>query len=426
MHSPLPSEVSFPTRPPPYPYSFSQLLSLPRRLLRPPQSIGKVRSCHITPYCRVELLQLLNGKYLPPLGLKEFEEYLLFEEQSAENLYFFMWLLDYTKSYETRYSKSPSSDKVYELRSSLSRAHATFFTAGSRFELNVVPEYYAQVDGFVRSSSLTTPDAFNEIREQVESMLTESLNRFVTGCCTNSGRYRGLFGIVVGLAAMSIALAPVLLSILGGESRWVRFAALPCLWFGAMVVIASLHGICVVIYLFGDARQLYPYELARPSASVDTEKNAEPMQHAGKYPMPPDDEEAMHGISISPSFRSDAPLKHSPSASPTPTSAGFISPSPYLPLLPHDTSPSTHSVGPATLFDFDTLPSPLSQLGPEALAGKAKREKTPMFGPLTRVLSPEITRAQWEIVIRSAILGVFVAIALGAVCIAVPAKSRMH
>jgi len=428
MDSSSPSEVSFPTRPPHYPYSLSQLLSLPRRLYKPPRSVGKVRSCRITPFCQVDLLQLLNGKYLPPLGLKEFEEYLLFEEHSAENLYFFMWLIDYTKAYETRYSKAPSSDKVYELRSSLSQAQETFFTTGSRFELNLVPEYYAQVDELVKSSSLTTPDAFKEIRDQVESMLNESLNRFSLGCCTNSGRYRGLFGIAVGLAAMCIALAPILLSILGGKSRWVRFAALPCLWFGAMVVIASLHGVCVVIYLFGDARQLYPYELVRPPAPVNTEKNTELMHHIGGPRMPPDDEEALHGISISPSFRSDAPLKSGTPTSSVPMSAGFISPSQYSPLLyRNDTTPSALSSGPpATMFDFDALPSPLSQLGPEALAGKAKREKTPMFGPLTKVLSPEITRAQWEIVIRSAILGVFVAIILGAICIAVPAKNHTH
>ena len=65
---------------------------------------------------------------------------------------------------------------------------------------------------------------------------------FVGNSCGNSGRNRGIFGIFVGLSAMAVGLAPILLSVLEGKSRWMRLGALLPFWFGAMVVIASLHG----------------------------------------------------------------------------------------------------------------------------------------------------------------------------------------
>lgn len=155
-----------------------------------------------------------------------------------------MWLEDYTKAFRNKYAKETTAENLSELHMSLLQARQTFFTSSSRFELNVTPECFAKFDEMVESPTvLITPDDLKEIRDQVESMLNESLHRFVMGCCTNSGTARGIFGVAVGLAAMSIALAPVLLSILRGESRWIRFAALPCLWFGAMTVIGSLQGV---------------------------------------------------------------------------------------------------------------------------------------------------------------------------------------
>ncbi|KAG8802195.1 hypothetical protein FRC16_010177 [Serendipita sp. 398] len=51
------------------------------------------------------------------------------------------------------------------------------------------------------------------------------------------------------------------------STRLERLSSIPPLWLGFATLIAGLHGVCVVIFLFGDARQLYPYELKRPSIS---------------------------------------------------------------------------------------------------------------------------------------------------------------
>ncbi|KZT19465.1 hypothetical protein NEOLEDRAFT_1051163, partial [Neolentinus lepideus HHB14362 ss-1] len=67
--------------------SVKYLLSLPARLCNPPPAVGKVRSCAVTPLFKVRLEDVLSRKHLPPLGLKDFEEWLLFVENAPENLY---------------------------------------------------------------------------------------------------------------------------------------------------------------------------------------------------------------------------------------------------------------------------------------------------------------------------------------------------
>jgi len=68
-------------------YSFKALKDVPRRLFRPPTpTVGYVRSFRLTPCFQVTLEDVINAKHLPPLGRKEFEDYLLYKEYSIENL----------------------------------------------------------------------------------------------------------------------------------------------------------------------------------------------------------------------------------------------------------------------------------------------------------------------------------------------------
>jgi hypothetical protein len=46
----------------------------------------------------------------------------------------------------------------------------------------------------------------------------------------------------------------------------------------------------------------------------------------------------------------------------------------------------------------------------------------PAFGPLTKVLSPVVSRAQWEIVVRSAFVALFVALIIVGSLLAVPVR----
>ncbi|CAE6375439.1 unnamed protein product [Rhizoctonia solani] len=478
------------SRPPHYPYSFKALKDVPRRLFHPPRSeikIGRVRSMSLTPLFQVKLSDVLDGQHLPPLSRKDFEEYLLFVEHSPENLYFIQWFRDYTKAYNAWVQTGTPYSAPLAL--SWSRAKQTFLANDAHFKLNLSRE---SLEGLPKSpepaqqpqpissvsmsqepshisqgrpagQSYPNPIALTKIKSEVEDMLRESLNRFVCGSCGNSGRARGLFGIALGLITLAIGLAPVLVSILQGRGgRALRVAAIPIFWLGAWITIMSLHGVCILIFLFGDARQLYPYELARPKitspitqsqrATVsseaksrdDSEKSGDVTNqvhlhvdleqgHMGSYSSASTIGKQSRHYSTSSMGHNDHHTRGqscelTAMASPQtvaipPTSAHNLIQQPNIEAEP-TASPQRWS------FDFDALPAP----APNASANPDQWGSTvpsrpdgnfgtiPTFGPLTKVLSPIVTRAQWEIVVRSAIMGVVVAVILGAICLAVPAR----
>jgi hypothetical protein len=224
--------------------------------------------------------------------------------------------------------------------------------------------------------------------------------------------------------------------------------------------------VCILIFLFGDARQLYPYELARPkitspickpqgpSVSAEDDKSAcnasdksRPVSDAHLYvDLEKGGNSNGNGMVQSPSCASTSTVDHKP----VPNSLSAASTVPGLerhgencelsPMSspgqsqgvsqPHSVSPDLSGAGSAHRwsFDFDTLPtgSPATtghwDTRPQSQGEKTEQGAIPTFGPLTRVLSPIITRAQWEIVVRSALMAIVVALILGAVCLAVPAR----
>jgi len=330
---------------------------------------------------------------------------------------------------------------------SFARARNTFFDPSSHLELNLPGDLTEQLLRDTKSIAHPSPVMLSEVQKHVEGMLRESLMKFVVGSCRNAGRRRGLFAIIVGFASILVGLAPVLMSVLRGESRAVRVAALFPFWFGAMTAIAGLHGVCVVIFLFGDARQLYPYELARPTlASVPAmqplslplpvtmqTKNADSAssfiansEDDNKHNFPLDDSTKAIPMSaiVTPSAGTTAVHRQQGSASTTDfdyvtQTAGFIQEPSYAPSIGGSTN--TGSAG-AYVFDFDSLPGPPSHRRSSEEwddASSELRERS-MFASLTKVFSPLVSRAQWDIVMRSALLGALVALILGGICFAIP------
>ena len=66
-----------------FPYLFRNIKEFPRRIFHPPKPsvprVGTVRSLKLTPCYRVSLEDVINGRHLPPLGRKEFEDFLYFK-----------------------------------------------------------------------------------------------------------------------------------------------------------------------------------------------------------------------------------------------------------------------------------------------------------------------------------------------------------
>ncbi|THG93635.1 hypothetical protein EW145_g8325, partial [Phellinidium pouzarii] len=102
------------------------------------------------------------------------------------------------------------------------RARETFFAPGSPYELVLPPELLSP---FFRAAPQTLsphpdPAVFAPLKAHVEGCLEVSLRRFVRAAYTNVGSYRA--------------------------------------------ACASLRGVCMMIYIFGDLRQLRRFELERP------------------------------------------------------------------------------------------------------------------------------------------------------------------
>ncbi|KAG2038672.1 hypothetical protein BDR03DRAFT_954025 [Suillus americanus] len=293
-------------RPPTSRLSLKGFLSFPYRICNPPPSVGKVRSCGVTPFLDVHLDDVLERKHLPPLGLKDFEEYLLYVEQSPENLYFLLWLKEYTTRYHiwaqrtkatspptapdsaTRqaFRTPPSSDPSLALF--YAKAKQTFFTPGAEYELDVPSDILAPFHSSPQHSTFITrvrgtaisnppnahpdPAVFIEVVLETRAMLKESLSHFVRAASTNVGSRRAACGIAAGILCLCIAgILPLALTSgdwLGApHGRWWRLSAFPGMWLGLMLLFSSFNGVCLMVYVFGDLRQLRKFELARPAIS---------------------------------------------------------------------------------------------------------------------------------------------------------------
>ncbi|KAF8840583.1 hypothetical protein BDN67DRAFT_968266 [Paxillus ammoniavirescens] len=288
------------------------LFTLPYRLCNPPPAVGKVRSCSVTPVLHVRLDDVLSRQHLPPIGLKDFEEYLLYAEQAPENLYFVLWLKEYTSRYQSWAQRERKASLVHTQKGSdtptsrrlnfrnppapdpslalfYARAKQTFFTPNAEYELNIPSDILAPFHCLPQSSAFQSrncapafawhsqndhpdPAVFTEVAIEVHNMLNESLSRFVRAAYTNVGSQRVVCGIVAGCFCTLVAgVLPLIMTSgrwnVGPHGRLIRLVAFPGLWFGLTILIASLQGICLMVYIFGDLRQLRKFELARPAIS---------------------------------------------------------------------------------------------------------------------------------------------------------------
>ncbi|KAG9122420.1 hypothetical protein FRC07_001209 [Ceratobasidium sp. 392] len=216
----------------------------------------------------VSLEDILDMRHISPLSLKDLEQYRLFEEYGAENLYF----VPRVKYYTVRFAADTSPA---QLSLSIARAKATFFAVNSQYELNLpasrVSEFFAACSSasyqgsrspstYSTTSQLSStftslatapfaphPPSFASIYNEVEHMLRISAHRFVRARTRNVSFQRAYCVLFGGLQTMALALAPLLLSIFRHQSRWIRFSMIPPLWMGLTVTICALNGICIMI-----------------------------------------------------------------------------------------------------------------------------------------------------------------------------------
>ena len=144
-----------------------------------------------------------------------------------------------------------------------SRAKQTFFTPNSPYELDLPSDILGPFhtpslsseslnippnrDLSLSSGALSPhpdPAVFSEVEDKVRSMLQESLDRFAASTITNVGTARATCGTVGGtVIALAGFLPPIAENFALSRNRWLRLLALPGLWLGLTIVLASLHGV---------------------------------------------------------------------------------------------------------------------------------------------------------------------------------------
>ena len=304
------------------------------------------------------------------------------------------------------------------------------------------------------------------------------------------------------------------------------------LWFGFLTLLAGLQGVCILIFLFGDVRQLHSYELAKPKISppinprphshppavrlgggrvssdfgeeklsnqrspslvlgkrgeidmgYDDDRNSvifksgvfaatesgtsldQPHQpQDGHRPTPNENansharprisvditqhkregsgdmleitfartlEEDMYRIDDAPLSDATIAVESKYCAAAAAAAATIATTADYFQQLPSAGAGAGTDVVEPYRFDFDALPLPAGMALPpwqETLrSGQPRRgggvgvkvADRKIFSPLTNVLSPLITRTQWIIIVRSALIGLLLACAVGGASMAI-------
>ena len=193
--------------------------------------------------------------------------------------YFTLWLREYKQRYNQWKSQTAFQQKAHDfspnwtlqyssqLAMFYSRAKHTFFTPGSEYELNLSSSLLAPFHQ-PNMPPYPDPDMLKPVAAETFQTLEESLRRFVHAQFNNAGNNRVLCGIIAGIFFSVLgSLPPIAYNLASGGPRWMRLSAFPGLWIGLTILLASLNGICLGVYIFGDLRQLRKFELLRPSIS---------------------------------------------------------------------------------------------------------------------------------------------------------------
>jgi len=248
-----------------------------------------------------------------------FEEWLLFIEGCPENLYFILWLKEYASRYDqwvaqTRSVKNDSNSKEqYRFSNQIQhstgltlfylRAKQTFFTPGAEYELNIPSDLLSPFHTGHFVSPHPDPIVFSDVAWQVHNMLKDSLDRFVLASYYNVGTNRALCGMIGGtVIALAGFVPPMAVNLAGDRERWLRLLALPGLWLGLTILVASLNGVCMMVYIFGDLRQLRKFELSRPRISPPKPLDASSSRPQISSPVPMYKSDSHSSSSFLPSY----------------------------------------------------------------------------------------------------------------------------
>ncbi|KAH7341120.1 hypothetical protein B0J17DRAFT_716273 [Rhizoctonia solani] len=291
-------------RPVPHWFTLGSLRSFGTRLWNPPPPFKEEGYVwFVKPKYTVLLEDVVADKHLPPLSRHDFEEYLYYVEGSLENLYFQDWVRHYSQLFD-HWAQSvlpgaganlPGSSKggyrpreLWErlkncqdsrLRQEFALAKDTFFKPDAYMRLNIPSEYLDLVllipnapppyeeqeltNKLPSFPSQPDPSLFDPILSRVRDALNTSFASFIKLAFCNAGLWHCVPGACGGACIFAGGLAMWSIGMMSHRRGYVA-GSLPIIWIGLWFMIVTLSGHCLTVYVTGDARQLYPWEMERP------------------------------------------------------------------------------------------------------------------------------------------------------------------
>lgn len=452
------------------------------------------------------LEDILAGRHLSPYTLGEFEEHLVHVQHSAENLYFYFWLSDYTKQYrewqasfgERKEPLTPIPDNVTSpdghskcaIRDSLRltrnrvarlvpmfvrKALPTKPKATSQHGLHAevqlsplpqelsntpVPEElmksFESLQSFIlpprqsnqalhdfefelnisqqlkdqfrlQAANSLDPEIFSPIKKEVINMLSDSMRSWLLDCSGNSDKHRAQLTLCIG--AFCVILAVIGTVLLMTKTTRVKFTLClsPLVWIGLEIFFCGVFRTCPLIFMFGSFRQIHFWELGRAKeAAAITERNLLSKRHDFLQNQTKLNSESGHGSLTSSEYQPALiPSKFWDSGFNLKPSNGLIVYGPddrHLRQVSMSMGCSSHNTTSAL---SPTQPAPCSprtrkmKLWKQSQSTQLHGSSAPMFGPLTKVLSPVAIKSHRLSILKSVVLATLLTAAWILICLLV-------
>ncbi|KAJ1309528.1 hypothetical protein OPQ81_006302 [Rhizoctonia solani] len=123
--------------------------------------------------------------------------------------------------------------------------------------------FYELTDKLPSYPNQPEPAIFDPILEQVDKALEGTLSRFLRLAFCNAGLWHCCIGNLLGACILAAGLTLWSLGVASHQRGFIA-GSLPLIWIGVWFQLVTVSGVCLGIYTTGDARQLYPWEIARP------------------------------------------------------------------------------------------------------------------------------------------------------------------
>ncbi|KAI5476534.1 hypothetical protein MNV49_007544 [Pseudohyphozyma bogoriensis] len=378
---------------------------------------GNVRGLTRTKLAELQMDDVIAGKHTPPLTLRDFEDFLAFKAKASEVLYFELWCRRYQVLYDAAAPNNRPYSDTMTLENEYKTCLSTFFDPESPLELNIPTDMRRALESSVaelkslpadsKQERFLSPSAFDKIRFDSNELLAATFKQFVLNQSRNADRNRAIFAQFLGLTTWALGLVPTIVCTQLDKSRAWRVLGLFFWWFGIVVFVGGFKRTCLVIYLFGDSRQLYPWELqAHSYMDADSRSFVTATSATSGHDSPnPNEKSVDEGYG---------------SAEPTPNHSrnnSFTFPDlTFFPLSP----PSSPSLSDKSEKSGSTNTKRL-YFAPEHILPTLPGS-SPTWAPFTKVMSPLVCAEQRDNVVKAAGYAFIVMCVTAVICFAVPNK----